>query len=184
MFSPDGQQLAYHRFENSEWNIYLINIDGSGKTLLGPGMQPAFSPDGRRLAFVNIDGMWTMGRDGSDVQQVLNANVLDLTAIHPSFSPDGTRLFFYQSNRSTWDETDGSDVYEICRINRDGSGFTRLTQEQGIQFKPGCSPDGAAVVYTQYGSGDEAEIWVMGADGGNKHKIGDGWTASWGYIAQ
>ena len=85
---------------------------------MGAQADPAWSPDGRKIAFLN-------GRDGNSEVYVMNANgsgQRNLTRnpgndADPAWSPDGRKIAFV-SNR------DGND--EIYVMNADGSGQRRL----------------------------------------------------------
>ncbi|HUW08133.1 MAG TPA: SH3 domain-containing protein, partial [Anaerolineae bacterium] len=63
--SPDGSAIAYMSYQDGNWEIYRVNVDGSGVQRLtdspaNDGL-PAWSPDGRTIAFVSDqDGSWAM----------------------------------------------------------------------------------------------------------------------------
>src|SRR6266508_2657137 len=57
----------------------------------------------------------------------------------PSWSPDGQRIAFYS-------DRDGNG--EIYVMNADGSGLTRLTDNDAIDIPYGWSPDGRNLVFT------------------------------------
>jgi pSer/pThr/pTyr-binding forkhead associated (FHA) protein len=70
--SPDGASVAFMSFRNGNWDVYKVNLDGTGLTQLTTDTAddglPAWSPDGETVAFVsNRDGewaMWVMNADG------------------------------------------------------------------------------------------------------------------------
>jgi tetratricopeptide (TPR) repeat protein/predicted Ser/Thr protein kinase len=71
--SPDGRQVAFMSQRDGNWEVYVVNLDGSGLQRLtrdpaNDGL-PAWSPDGRALAFVSDRGgswaVWAMRPDGS-----------------------------------------------------------------------------------------------------------------------
>jgi Tol biopolymer transport system component len=63
--SPDGKQVAFMSRRNGNWDVYVVNSDGSGLRQLtdDPAEDglPTWSPDGRVIAFVsNRGGPWAV----------------------------------------------------------------------------------------------------------------------------
>ena len=50
-------RLAFHSNRDGNWNIYVMNADGTGQTRLtddpAADSWPSWSPDGRRIAFIS-----------------------------------------------------------------------------------------------------------------------------------
>jgi Tol biopolymer transport system component len=124
----------------------------------------AWSPDGRKLAFVSgrsgIDLVYLMNADGSDQGQVSRlGNDND-----PAWSPDGHKVAF------------AADAYgfdQIYAINADGSGQQQLTHtKEGGSTEPAWSPDGHELAFAnEFG---ENGILVMDADGHHQHRLTSG----------
>jgi hypothetical protein len=94
-FSPDGKKIAFERYGGGEFGIYVINADGSGERLLGPGgRQPRFSP-------MRVDGVLldTYGRViGEETgaafrlgKRDVNAGTASSTLRRPGISIDAMR---------------------------------------------------------------------------------------------
>ena len=97
--SPDGEKVVYMASAGSNWDIYLVNADGSGQERLtiNPAKDglPTWSPDGQAIAFVsNRDGewaIWAMSPDGSNQQKLFTM----------AGSPDGI-VFGEENNSNGW----------------------------------------------------------------------------------
>jgi Tol biopolymer transport system component len=158
-WSPDGSKIVYSSQgaldgsdalnTNSTFNIWVANADGSGAaapltTLTAFGaisIQPAWSPDGGKIAFVSeraLDGsnnpntnatqnIWVMNRDGSQATPLTKLTAAGAGSFDPVWSPDGAKIFF--DSLRALDGTDAvNTTSNIWAVNRDGSGATPLTK--------------------------------------------------------
>jgi len=71
--SSDGTTIAFVTAVEGRNEIATIGIDGQGMRIVGPGAQPAISPDGQQIAFVRRGDIHVMSADGSDVRRLTTA---------------------------------------------------------------------------------------------------------------
>ena len=128
----------------------------------GQQIDPAFSPDGARIAFVsNRDGnaeIYAMDADGSHVTRLTSDPQLDG---HPVFTPDGQAILF-QSQRT-------GGKLQIFAMNADGTGVKQLTQDS-VSLAPAVSPDGRTIAYVSLRN-KNYDIWLMNRDGSNQRQF-------------
>jgi Tol biopolymer transport system component len=99
-WSPDGTSLVYSSDKDSEFlQLWIRDLkSGQSRKVTNLTTQPqgaSFSPDGRRLVFFNVDGMWRVAE-----MSVLDIDSGRVTKIHdslpqpgaPTWSPDGKRI--------------------------------------------------------------------------------------------
>lgn len=163
--APAGR-IAFVSDRGGTPRIYVMNADGSGLVRLTNGphadSRPAWSPDGRRIAFARAGdstscGIHVMNADGSGLERLTTA-CGDIT---PAWSPDGGRIAF-----GKW--TLGSLSTGIYVMNADGSGVTRLTESIQDEY-PAWSPDGRRIAFNRTYEPWEGDwftqVFVMNADG-------------------
>ncbi len=159
-------------------DIYSWYADGSGMQRLtntGHESLPAWSPDGRKIAFVSgrtgLPRIWVMNADGSG-QVALDSTVAGSVG-RPTWSPDG-KLIAYDSHGTP----DGlyATLTQIYVVGADGSNRRQLTPgNTGYEYwEPAWSPDGSTIAFSRsYGVGVYAQrhVWLMNADGSNPRQL-------------
>jgi TolB protein len=171
-WSPDGRLIAYVRAsEGRRAKIYRVRRNGTGRRLLstsctgpiGPENcladdNPAWSPDGSRIAFTRV-----LGADQSMISEVdilimtSNGNEVMHVADHKSSSPiydwsaqwapDGDHLVFHREDTQR-------GLSAIFTVHLDGTHERRLTPwRMDGGGEPDWSPDGRWIVFEGF-SGD------------------------------
>ena len=182
-FPGTNGKIAFQSDRDGNFEIYVMNADGSGQTRLTNNSVvdylPAWSPDGTKIVITRdqafgISQIWVINVNDLSETQLTN----DAFVNHaPTWSPDGTKIAFAKA-------AFGGDA-EVYVMNADGSGQTNLSNNQAFpdqDLDPNWSPDGTQLAFFR-GGGGYSEVWKMKADGSMQTKlstnsfVGDGLPA-------
>jgi len=140
---------------------------------------PAWSPDGSRVAFVlitnGLEQIHLMNPDGTGIEPLTPAAV---KAIHPSWSADGRRVLYCTDDDLAPPRKNASEIYSIDIATRS---ITTLLSG-GVNTYPVWSPDGKRMAFRRMLGETDSEVFVADADGSNPQNITnnpafDGWPA-------
>ena len=170
VWSPGGRKIVFPSRRSGNWEIYVVNADGSGQRNLtgNPGRDslPVWSPDGRKIAFVGhreeTDGIYVMNTDGSEHRRLAPAGGRKASL---AWSPDGRKIAFLS------DSACGGDFcFDLFVVNADGSGERRLTQV-GPASDLAWSPDGRKIAFARGYSDGNSDVYIMNADGSGLRRL-------------
>jgi len=91
-------------------HVFTINADGTGRTDLGPGSNPAWSADGRWIAFQHGRRIYVMTASGTDVHSLSGNRVGEIS---PTWSPSGTHIAYIHGGHVWVMRSDGTDAHRI-----------------------------------------------------------------------
>lgn len=135
---------------------------------------PAWSPDGKKIAFSFDQGIWIMDADGSSQKPVFDSVVWDG---EPYFNNDGSKIFF----ASEFVSPIYSQFISIHVVDVSGSNRVQLTNGADMR-SPRVSPDGSTVAYISKLSGNY-DLRTMDVDGLNSVGLTDApvdeWAPAW-----
>jgi Tol biopolymer transport system component/imidazolonepropionase-like amidohydrolase len=155
--SPDGKRLVFQ----SLGHLYVMDLPGGAPrrltTLQDPEYAPAFSRDGRRLAFTTWNDatgghVWTLDESGTPKRLTEVAGQY----ANPSFSPDGSKVVFLRGSGAPFRDEDLSDElwHEIQWVSAEGgaSHYVVGTKNRGTNRRmprPTFSADGERIFYVE-----------------------------------
>ncbi|OQA90583.1 MAG: translocation protein TolB [bacterium ADurb.Bin236] len=161
-WSPDGGKILYTANpSDDELTFYVatMNADGTGINVTDTmGRTRDWSPDGSQIlyewSYLGTDQLYQSAPDATD-KSLLTTTPRD--KFFAAYSPDGTKIMFTVQV--------SYDGIEIVVMNRDGSDYRQLTNENKTHGYISWTPDGRILYTTADCIGCKSTLHVMNADG-------------------
>jgi Tol biopolymer transport system component len=166
--SADGKFIATTYVKGSLWRIYKIDMNTGNAIRLtnvttGEESSPAFSPDGKLIAYSyttypDYQRIVVMNVDGSNPRTLPGSGTANLDA---TFAPGSEKIYFRQTEPRPHEHR-----WDLFSMGIDGSNLTQLTH-QGFYsiYSPSLSPDGKsmAVVIEEWNA-PQREVAIYSLD--------------------
>jgi len=168
--SPDGKSFVYAGDASGNRDIYLQRVGGKNPVNLTKDSpwddtQPAFSPDGERIAFRSGregGGIFVMGATGESVKRLTNFGY------NPVWSPDGKEIAC--ADEGPLDPAErGNPNSRVWAVNVATGERRQVTKEDSIQ--PNWSPHGNRIAYGGRRNAAQRDIWTIPAGGGEPTEV-------------
>jgi TolB protein len=177
-FSPDGTTILFaNRAAEGPTSLWTVENTGKNPKLLyaGPNtiVSADWSPDGNTVAFaMAVDSpdayeIFLMNVDGTNVRRLTRG--LEGIGGSLDWSPDGRFLLVYAGPPGDKD---------IFRIDVEAQTASQLT-DGGNNAACSYSPDGQWIAFNSLRNNDQADIFIMRADGSSMRQITDNPEPDW-----
>ena len=161
--SPDGKSLLYVAGDGGDEDIFLLRVGGENAINLTAAFSsndfdPAFSPDGERIAFGSDregGGLFVMGATGESPKKIASEGA------HPSWSPDGRKIVY--STERVPDPYARNTIASLFVVDVATGEKKRIYDGDAVQ--PAWSPGGKRIAFFAVSEG-QRDLGTIPADGG------------------
>ena len=175
--SPDGSSFVYASRIAGSWDVYVQRVGGRKPVLVAGDpsrdeLWPAFSPDGRLVAFNEGDpdgGIFITGATGESERRLTDFGA------NPAWSPDGRSIAFStESINNPYSRVGLSSLWVVDVA----SGAPRQIQKETDAVHPAWSPSGRRIAFWSV-IGGQRDLVTIAADGSDRRVVTSDAALDW-----
>jgi TolB protein len=174
--SPDGKGLLYVSVDGGDEDIFLLRVGGENAVNLTAAFpsndfDPAFSPDGERIAFGSDregGGLFVMGATGESPKKVASEGA------HPSWSPDGKKIVY--ATERVQNPYARNTIASLWVVDVASGEKKRIYEGDAVQ--PVWSPGGKRIAFFAVHEG-QRDLATIAAEGGAPTAVTHDPPADW-----
>lgn len=178
----DGRSVVFTRYNGRAIELWRLDLaSGREQPLTSDGavnVEPRWSPDGRRIAWVSTRGtghfnLFIADIDASGLHHARpllgeRKSTLDRYyystfdhAINPSWSPDGKTLYYVSNPEIAWGT---GDLWSVP-VDVPDQRRKLYSEETSWNARPESAPDGRRLLYASYRGRQWQQLWLSTTDG-------------------
>lgn len=180
VFSPDGKSVAFYATPDSAQDIWLVPSDGSAPArrlikaaaaIDDPRFEPAWSPDGRRIAYVSnradywMDDIWLVDVASGATRQLTRRLMASST---PVWAPDGNRIALFGTAKNEYWYQDLAYLYLVDAASPGSERPLKMqvyATDAIMRNRPFWSGDGRTIYFPYMERGND-DLWAVADTGG------------------
>jgi TolB protein len=191
-FSPDGRFVAFASDRAGNWDIWIVGLDGQQPVQVTQGpaheVSPSWSPDGKSLVYCRLSAnggqweLWVTDAAAGGTGKFIGYGLF------PEWSPAGDTILYQRARQrgSRW-----FSIWTLELIQGEPRYPTEIASSAAhAMILPAWSAEGAQVAYCAVTAAttpvkvggtsavsDQADIWVVSADGTGRTRLTNGMGA-------
>lgn len=171
VWSPDGKKIAFTANPKGNFDIFIMNPDGTDITPVTSSSSneadPSWFPDSKSIAYtkeikklMRTDGaLFRVNVETKKTKKIISR--YSKTNVIPHVSPTGPLIAFTGKRMMGWDVA----MYDMANNK------VIFLEEGGKSCRARFSPDGKKLAYVSSKADGKGDIWLMNPDGSNKTRL-------------
>lgn len=188
VWSPDGNWLYFTSNRNGRWGIWRVPLEQETGRLLGQlelvptasdSLECSIANNGKRMVYTasrKANRIFRVAFDAASNTvrgEPLQVTQSERNIVTPDVSPDGERLAYYSY---------GDPQFDIFIVNKDGTGYRQITNDNAKDRYPRWSPDGQTLAFFTDRTG-KYEAWTYRLESGETKQLTFSQPNQPGYVA-